>query len=929
MQRLGIRGCGGVFVLIVIFSSTLGLRQAGGAVVELPASAALPITNASGPGFVVRTVQASAAYNVENSLSRALKQLAGTLTDPSGGLITNVARPGPEPGGAYNREVISFEKDGLTIDTLDPSGSWNWMSFMTDFFPGIPGEEGEVTRFSLEAVALVELPAGATTLAVGAGVDRTDANDDDGCAVFIGANPRDAFAAKILEFQRAGSDPRGVNQYWENQFTVNAPVAGVYPFRIVYWQTGKGANLQFYVVTGSGERILVNDPADTRSPRAFRNSADPRFNRPYAGLVSPVPGSAGVGSSAPVEAVLFDGEPSTAVTNSIRMFLNNTEVKPLQITRAGPMTTVRFTPGSAGWTRANNSVRLLFGDSANQSYTNEWSFTAGNLGMTVTGQWDFDQGDLRATVGKPLTYFDPTFDGPTGSSTNKTTFGSCSAMGISLINGKDAMVIRVPGDLDRRVGYVMDHGIAPNGGGTKVNQYTLIMDVMVGTSGPEAAALLQIDSTENTTDGDLFWQYNQFGQGVDGYKGKGTFTPGEWHRFVAAYDEAADPPVVTKYLDGIKQDDWTALQGLDATRRALLPTAILFGDGDQDERRTMWVNSIQIRAGKLSDAQCMLMGAPDGNPIPIALPTSTVSGQWDFEFGDLTASVGANLQYFDPGFDGPDLGLGSGTGFGTCSEMGVPSINGVDAKIMRVPGDLDRRIGYVMTHRIPPNGGGTKVNQYTLIMDVLVDTNGPAAASLLQIDSLDNTTEGDLFWLGNNFGEGTDGYNGTGAFTAGQWHRVAAAYDEAATPPVVRKYVDGVLQDNWTANQGLDAQRRALLPTAILFADGDENSRRKMWVKSIQIRSDALSHAELESLGKPTGAAIPLVLNVPSGTPPALAISRTGSQLNLSWPADATGYTLESSDSIAADNWQPVPGVNGNSAVVVIGNANALFRLRK
>src|SRR5204863_3556678 len=59
--------------------------------------------------------------------------------------------------------------------------------------------------------------------------------------------------------------------------------------------------------------------------------------------------------------------------------------------------------------------------------------------------------------------------------------------------------------------------------------------------------------------------------------------------------QTSAPPIVTKYVDGINQDDWTANQGLDNPRRALLPTAVLFGDGDQDERRTFWVNSIQIR----------------------------------------------------------------------------------------------------------------------------------------------------------------------------------------------------------------------------------------------------------------------------------------------------------------------------------------------
>ena len=116
---------------------------------------------------------------------------------------------------------------------------------------------------------------------------------------------------------------------------------------------------------------------------------------------------------------------------------------------------------------------------------------------------------------------------------------------------------------------------------------------------------------------------------------------------------------------------------------------------------------------------------------------------------------------------------------------------------------------------------------------------------------LDNTDDGDLFWQGSNFGQGSGGYNGTGAFTAGAWHRVAAAYDEAATPPVVTKYVDGIFQDDWTANQGWTTPRRAMQPTAILFGDGDQDERRTMWVNSIQIRNGALSKAELAALSAP------------------------------------------------------------------------------
>jgi hypothetical protein len=544
----------------------------------------------------------------------------------------------------------------------------------------------------------------------------------------------------------------------------------------------------------------------------------------------------------------------------------------------------------------------------------------------VAGQWDFERGDLSATVGKALAYF----DGPGGVTQTGTQYGLCTDFNLPLIDGQNAKIMRVPGDLVREVGYVMQHGIKPNGGGTLVNQYTLTMDIYIATTGPGAASLLQISSLTNTDDGDLFWQGSNFGQGGGGYNGTGAFTAGAWHRVTAAYDEAATPPVVTKYVDGIKQDDWTANQSLDAPRRSLQPTAILFGDGDQDERREMFVNSIQIRDGKLTDAEIYLLGKPQASGIPVAVPASPVTGQWDFDRGNLASSIGKPLTYFD----GPGGVTESGTQFGTCSALGVQLINGTDAKIMRIPGDLVREVGYVMDHGIKPNGGGTKVNQYTLIMDILVGTTGPGAASLLQLSSLTNTDDGDLFWQGSNFGQGGGGYNGTGQFTAGAWHRVIAAYDEAASPPVVTKFVDGIKQDDWTANQGLDAPRRAMQPTAILFGDGDQDERREMWVDSIQVRAGKMTDEEMIALGGPLGMNLPVAPVGPAAiVAPATELSITVSgtnEITLTWPSissHGTVYTLESSSSLEAGTWVPIQ-TTGNSAVIPVGPGSMFFRLR-
>lgn len=63
--------------------------------------------------------------------------------------------------------------------------------------------------------------------------------------------------------------------------------------------------------------------------------------------------------------------------------------------------------------------------------------------------------------------------------------------------------------------------------------------------------------------------------------------------------------------------------------------------------------------------------------------------------------------------------------------------------------------------------------------------------------------------------------------------------------------------------------------------------------------------------------------------PPALSISRTGDSVTISWPGDATGFTLESTPALAPAAWTPVSGVTGNSATVPVSGDARFFRLRQ
>ena len=909
-----------------VFAALAALQsaQAGITTNNLPSSAQLPVAGSTERGFILRALQGPAEPALANNGVRALRQINGTLVDAAGVAVPNEAIPGTltSPAGAYLVDTVNFELDGSPVDITDIEGTLI-TSFAPSVFPGVPGSGSHGNNFAVEVVGFLKLPAGVTTFGVSVGADRTDVNNDDSYSVFVGTNPRDFFATKVGEFER-NSRAFQSKQRNENQFAVNAPVAGVYPFRMIYWQTGLGANLQWYTVNEAGERILVNDPADTRAIASYTGSTAASSSGPYVAEATPGPGSDGLQATAPVTALIQDGT-TTVATSGVKLDFNGAAVTPQKLVKTGSRIELQYDP-NASRTTANNLVSLRFTDSASTTRTNNWSFgivTTGGSTTRVAGQWDFNKGDLSATTGKALEYL----DGAEGLTKTGTAFGLASELGVPALPGGDARVMKVPGDLSNKIGYIMNHRINPNGGGSKVNQYTIVYDLFVGTAGPGAASLLQTSSSANTDDGDLFWQGSNFGQGGGGYNGRGSFTAGAWHRVAAAYDMAATPPVVVKYVDGIKQDDWTANQGLDAPRRAMGPLAVLFGDGDQDERREMFVSSIQVRAGRLSDAQLLLLGAPDASGIPIALPTSTVTGQWDFDFGDLGASIGAPLAYLDG-----DAGLTKeGTKFGLASELGVDLIGGKDVRVMRVPGDLSNKIGYVMAHRINPNGGGSRVNQYTLAFDLFVGTAGPGAASLWQTSSAANTDDGDLFWQGNNFGQGGNGYNGTGAFTAGAWHRVIAAYDMAATPPVVTKFVDGIKQDDWTANQSLDNTRRTLSTTAILFGDGDQDERREMFVSSVQIRSGKLSDGEMAALGGPSPEGLPVLIGAaaPAPTRPVIKLTRNSDgSVTLSW-SGSEPYVLESKASLSEAAWSPVSGVANNSITITTSAASAFYRLKQ
>jgi hypothetical protein len=63
--------------------------------------------------------------------------------------------------------------------------------------------------------------------------------------------------------------------------------------------------------------------------------------------------------------------------------------------------------------------------------------------------------------------------------------------------------------------------------------------------------------------------------------------------------------------------------------------------------------------------------------------------------------------------------------------------------------------------------------------------------------------------------------------------------------------------------------------------------------------------------------------------PPVIAYSLSGTNLTLSWPADATGYSLQYTPTLPASSWTSVSGVVNNQVTVDASRGNGFYRLKK
>ncbi|MHC4629620.1 MAG: PKD domain-containing protein, partial [Planctomycetota bacterium] len=205
-------------------------------------------------------------------------------------------------------------------------------------------------------------------------------------------------------------------------------------------------------------------------------------------------------------------------------------------------------------------------------------------------------------------------------------------------------------------------------------------------------------------------------------------------------------------------------------------------------------------------------------------------GTWEFNAPDTTgATVGAPLEI---------------VGFAQV----VPGVNAQDNAISIGEGSY-----YICSHGIAPNGGGAKVNEWTLLIDFsypLSSLSDPPNGynDLFQIDPT-NTDDAD--WTINSSGAigiGAVGYSDAFGYTTGPntWYRMVVVVDNGVRHDL---YVDGVeiLKGN---QQGIDG-RFSLADELLLFAAGNsqDGDDARIFVSTVAIWDVPLSANEILTLG--------------------------------------------------------------------------------
>jgi len=280
------------------------------------------------------------------------------------------------------------------------------------------------------------------------------------------------------------------------------------------------------------------------------------------------------------------------------------------------------------------------------------------------------------------------------------------------------------------------------------------------------------------------------------------------------------------------------------------------------------------------------------------------TGAMAFEFVQYDFSNPSDRWQSDTSAGGKDQDTTLAGDFGSVVSFSTINVGGVASEVMFVPNAVTGYCRY--QHNFPGNGGGSYLNQYTVIADIMWPSgeNGTWRAvfasweyPVVYANTSDQLSVYYAPWAGS---AGTDHPGGTVA--GDTWYRIVTVVDLTKSVDSVVVYLDGTRVASGDVTGGLDNDTDGFAsPYSMYHYSPYAGETGDVYISCFQIRDYAAQAAEAAAIGSATGA------GVPAPDPPGKKIAVDASA--APFPGQAQGFTFADQITITVTN-------EGNSEVL-------------
>ena len=385
------------------------------------------------------------------------------------------------------------------------------------------------------------------------------------------------------------------------------------------------------------------------------------------------------------------------------------------------------------------------------------------------------------------------------------------------INGATAV------EVNKGSHFLARHGIAANGGGEKVNNYSIMIDFKLPN---DNRYCFYQTNLENTDDVDFFLRSNMYELGIGSVYTDLSADPiksGVWYRLVVSAQLGES---LKYYLNG-KEIFSRGGEGdavLDS-RLALDPEGVLLFADEDGEDENIYVAQVTIWDQPLNAADVAALGDAGSNDY-LTFP-GPLTGLWTFEDPDNPVAA----------VKGNDL-IQSG------SAIWETEGPGEDNKAVEV----SKGSYFLARHGIAASGDGEKVNSYSILIDFKLPNDNRYC---FYQTNLENTDDVDFFLRSNMYQLGIGSvYTDLSAdpIKSGVWYRLVVS---AQLGESLKYYLNGreIYSNSGEGDAVLDS-RLALDPAGVLLFADEDGEDENMYVAAVAIWNKALSADEVAALGE-------------------------------------------------------------------------------